>query len=783
MFKRTLSIAISAVILAGCNTAVVKSPVTENDTKPAPNLSGVELKNAAASELKKMFNSGQAIDRGLDEYEVIYRAVMHNLDSRLRTLDTAFSNEMLVVDNLSGLPALANNAGYSSGQVFGDTDQTSAYQVSSGFDSNSSNLAATWNILDMSMGYFASKQGGDASEINIERQRRAGMDIVRHAKEAYWRAFAAQQLSERVQLNLDMAQGSLSKIQKSLLAGDLSSIEALKQRKSVIESIRQLEALKQELDFAALNLSRVVNARPGEEIQVKKSPMTSLEITDTLEVLERRAYAQSPEIRDSKTRENFSIGEVKKVSTFLFPSLSSTASLQTSGQTRPASEWSQYGLNVGWNLIKLANENTTESTEIETDEARALAVRIAVLAKTHIGFEAYRMSKQQFNQANELFEIESLIAGQSRKSKGDSLASEVESIISETSAILAGRQMYDSYARLVSAYETLQGTVGNDSELVSVINERNKRLADAQMALAKAEENINSAEASITNIDADSLALRQELTSLSMSLNQTVAELVTSRSQYASAKQALELASQSVKTTSETVTKLNDMIASQNKDVNAARDEVSRIKTLLVTEVSAVKFDEQNLASLNSDRQSAVQQLLALNERESQIFAAKLSENQDVMVEDIRQVTADREKITAQMESLNGMIQSAQTSLINSQKRKSEVESQLSSAAAVEAGLVAKLNLITSQMVIEKQKSDLAVKQLDTAKYDVSRLEKEVELVESNVESIKERQEEIRSSVSSLAEQKERTLADKSKATQAYNDAKEHLGFLVGNKP
>lgn len=783
MFKRTLSIAISAVILAGCNTAVVKTPVAQNEVKPANELSGVDLKNAAASELKKMFNSGQAIDRGLDEYEVIYRAVMHNLDSRLRRLDTTFSNEMLVVDNLSVLPALANNAGYSSGQVFGDTDQTSAYQVSSGFDVNSSNLAATWNILDMSMGYFASKQAGDVSEINTERQRRAGMDIVRHAKEAYWRAFAAQQLSERVQQNLDMAQSSLSKIQKSLSAGELTSIEALKQRKSVIESIRQLEELKQELDFAALNLSRIVNARPGEEIKVKKSPMTSLDVTDTLEVLERRAYAQSPEIRESKTRENFSIDEVKKVSTFLFPSLSSTASLQTSGEARPSSEWSQYGLNVGWNLIKLANETGDESTDIETDEAKALALRIALLAKTHIGFEAYRTSKQQFNQANELYEIESLIAEQSRKRKGDSLASEVESILTETSAILAERQMYDSYARLVSAYETLQGTVGNDSELVSVINERNKRLADAQMALAKAEEDISRAEASITNIDAESLALRQELTSLSMSLNNTVAELVTSRSQHESAKQALELASQRVKTSSEAVSKLDDIIASQNQEVAAARDEVSRIKTVLVTEDSAVKFDEQNLAGLNSDRQSAVQQLLALNERESQIFAAKLSENQDVMVEDIRQVTADREKITAKMETLNGQIKSAQDSLINSQKRKSEVENQLSSAAAVEAGLVAKLNLLTSQRVTEKQKADLARDQLDSAKNELIRLSKAVQDSESKVETTKARQEKIRTAIATLVESKARSLEDKLKAKQAYDNAKDSLVFLVGNKP
>jgi len=783
MFKRTLSLAISAVILAGCNTAVTKPQQgAESSSQGAVQLSGVELKNAAASELKKMFASGQAIDRGLDEYEVIYRAVMHNLDSRLRRLESTFTNDMLVVDNLAVLPSLANNAGYSTSQVFGNTDQTSAYKVSSSFDGNSSNLAATWNVLDMALGYYNSKLNGDNDSAKSERERRAGMDIVRHAKEAYWRAYAAQQLSSRVDENLKLAKAAVDQVQQSVRSGKVDALEALQQRKSLLETTRQLESLKQELDFASLNLSQVVNARPGEELKLKDSPMGSLDVSASLAALEKRAYSQSPDIREFKTRESFTIAEAKKVSAFLFPSLPAAASLQTSGDSQPAGEWAQYGLNVGWNLIKLANDSISDKTEIETEEARALAVRIAVLAKTHIAFEAYRSSQQRFDQAQELYEIEALIAQQNSSRKSGAVSDKVETILSETSAINAELRRYDAYARLVSAYETLQGTVGDDSELVAVIDERNKRLSEVQNTIAQAEADIEKAEAAIQKADAESLALRQELTQLSMSLNQTVAELVTTRSQAADAEQALELATQREKASTEAISKLDTLIATQNVEVSDSRREVAQAQLAVQAEAEAVQNAESKLTSLNSDRQSAVQQLLALNERESQLFAARLSENQEVNLDEIRQVTSDREKITSRMEKLNGEIQTAQKAVLDAQANKLKAERDLSAVQTTEAGFAARLQVLTSQRTMEQQKFDLATQQLSAAKAEEARLKDSAAVAEARVEAIKVRQEEIRSSVEALTGSREKRIAEKEQAEKTYFDAQENLGFLEGAK-
>lgn len=778
MFKRTLTIAVTAVILAGCNTTVTQPPANSGAA-----LTGLDLKNAAASELKKMFASGQAIDRGLDEYEVIYRAVMHNLESRLRRLESTFAGEMLIVDNLAVLPAIANNAGYSTSQVFGDTDQTSAYQVSSSFDANSSNLAATWNVLDMAMGYYSAKLNSGDDPLKAERERRAGMDIVRHAKEAYWRAYAAQRLNDRVENNLKESRTALEKVQQSVRAGSLDPLVALQQRKRLLESMNQLEALKQELEFASLNLSQVVNARPGEALMLKDSPMSSLEVADSVDVLEKRAYAQNPDIREFKTRESFTISEAKKVSAYLFPTLPKAASLPTSGgESLPASEWAQYGLNVGWNLIKLANEASSDTTGVEAAEARAIALRIAVLAKTHIAYESYRASQERYQQAQELYEIEALIAEQSRNRKAVSVETEVENLLGETSAIAAELRRYDAYARLVSAYETLQGTVGDDSELVSVIEERNKRIADVQKALAAAEADLTKAESQIEQADAKSLALRKELTALSMSLNQIVANLVTARSQSAEAKQVLESSLQTEKTSYEEVTKLDSMIAAQTKDVSAARAEVARISATVESQGEILSSAEQKLASLNAERQLAVQQVLALNERESQLFAARLSENQEVTVEDIRQVTADREAITARMESLNGLIKDAQAVVLDAQAKKSEVDRELSSASATEAGIIAKLQVLTSQRSLASQKATRAAEALSRAQSEDQRLDNAVAVAEAQVESIKVRQEEIRAEVASLTDAREASIANRDKAEKAYFEAEDTLGFLLGEK-
>jgi chromosome segregation ATPase len=144
-------------------------------------------------------------------------------------------------------------------------------------------------------------------------------------------------------------------------------------------------------------------------------------------------------------------------------------------------------------LATAPQRNSSARQGVEVEEARALAVRMAVLAQTHIAYRQYAFARQQFNRANELYRIETELAEENRVRQNASVGNEVDRIVSDTSAILAEVRLYQAYATLISSYDAINATVGDDSELSTYIAENQKRLSVAIEDIATAEETIQTA--------------------------------------------------------------------------------------------------------------------------------------------------------------------------------------------------------------------------------------------------------------------------------------------------
>lgn len=167
-------IAISVVasfVITGCSIkpeAMLKEDVKEMIKKDLTTLSDV------VQPVTKPISLDEAIDRGLN----------HNLQKRVKILETALSNQQLDLVYYDMLPSLTASAGYS--ERNNDALSSSAsrdpltgelikspnsYSVSQEKERTTADLTFSWNILDFGLSYVRAQQQADKFLIAQEKQK------------------------------------------------------------------------------------------------------------------------------------------------------------------------------------------------------------------------------------------------------------------------------------------------------------------------------------------------------------------------------------------------------------------------------------------------------------------------------------------------------------------------------------------------------------------------------------------------------------------------------------
>lgn len=472
-------------------------------------LTNAQLNNAATTELAQMFAPAERIQNALSLDDVISRAVVNNLDNRLLRLEQSFALAQVDVDSIEMLPTLAASAGYTNrsrenfttSQVLGEVAPSGSFSRSREAQNTSYSLSTTWNVLDFTVGYYNARQAGNRAFIAEERARRAGMDIIRDARQSFWSAYAAQQLSGTIARTIAEANAVLARIQKGEQSGAIPAVEALTSRRTVLENLRQLEIFSHDLATARIELAELVNARPGSPIALAASQMSIPSLPGSLPELEEKAFTSNPSLREQQYRINIALDDVRRTTAQLFPELSLSAEANFDPDSFLLNNiWNQFGLNAAWNLLRLVTGpqriNLSERG-VEVERIRALAVRMAVLAQTHTAYRDFHFSREQFLRARDLAEIDQQLAQQSRAREEASVGSQVERVVVETSALISQLRVYDAYGELVAAYSAVLSTIGADADLTQILEGHQQDQQQAVVDLRNAETDVDAQTSSL----------------------------------------------------------------------------------------------------------------------------------------------------------------------------------------------------------------------------------------------------------------------------------------------
>ena len=470
---KLLVAALGVVTLAGCSTL-----------NPAP-LSSQSLAPANQADRQAIREGVEPLKGSLTLDEAMARALKHNLDRRAKMMEEALAMKQLDVSKFDMLPKMLASAGYnwrSNDHISQSRNADNGHLSPSNFisqdrDHGVAGLDFSWSLIDLGLGYYGSKQQADRVLIAGERRRKAMHLLMQDVRTAYWRAVAAQKLRDQVSGAIALADEALSDSRKAEAERVRNPLDALRYQRQLLENLRLLEAISQELSSAQIELASLINLPLGQPIVVADLASDAKSVDDSalklpIETLEETVLTNNADLRETHYNARIARIETRRTLARLMPNVTLNAGTRYDSDSYLVNpNWQEAGLQVSFNLFNLF----TGPTQMKMAEAgvaladqRRMAMQMAVLTQMHLARLSLMSAQAQFERADAIYVVDNRIADMVKNREAAQTQSKLDSVSNATTAILSLLRRYQALAQVQSAESKLIANLGLEPQIGSV---------------------------------------------------------------------------------------------------------------------------------------------------------------------------------------------------------------------------------------------------------------------------------------------------------------------------
>lgn len=461
---KTLAALVAATVLAGC--AVTPQPATQE-----------EVKARVRSDTARMYLAQAPITGPVTLEEAVARALKYNLDYRLKKMESALALDLTDYASHDMLPKLLATAGYSSrnndsgGVSIGIEDRIVSLRPSTSEERHHTLASAefSWNVLDFGVSYYRARQQANQFLIAEERRRKVVQNLLQDVRAAYWRALGAQRLSMQAREVLERAKLALARSREAERQRIIPPALALNYQRALLDATTLINQRRQDLEYAKAELAALMNVPPGTDFvlaEASEAVLPPAPAPAEVRKLEELALLQRPELREEDFKKRITANETRKQLLGMLPGISFDFGLHhDSNQYLYNNSWAQGGISVAWNLMRLfalPSLNKSQEQQAKTDEARRMALSIAVITQLRVAVERYSLALEDFKLADNAAQVDKRLADYTKASVTARLDSELEAIRTQARALLGAYQRANAYANAQIAFGRLYNTLGFD---------------------------------------------------------------------------------------------------------------------------------------------------------------------------------------------------------------------------------------------------------------------------------------------------------------------------------
>lgn len=425
--------------------------------------------------------------------QAMARALKYNLDRRARRMEEALAVGQLDASKFDMLPRLMASAGYrhrsedtttrAVDSVTGAPSLANPF-ISSERDHTATDIGSTWNLLDFGLSYVAAQQNANRVLIAAERRRKASHILLQDVRTAFWRTASAHKLRADIRSSIVLAEEALVDSRKAEDERLRSPIESLRYQRQLLENLRLLEGIDQELASAQIELASLINAPPGTDLQVvEPSGDLSEEILNApIESLEMTAIANNADLREQHYNVRVAQAETRKVYYKLFPNLSLNANLKyDTDKYLVHNNWNETGLQVSLNLLNLMSapsQMRLADAGVALADQRRVTTHMAVLAQVHLARLYYANALKQFHRADAIWSVDDRINQHAANRAQTENQGKLDKVSNNTTAILSLLRRYQALALAHAAAGKLNAVLGVEPATDSALSLPLDQLSD-----------------------------------------------------------------------------------------------------------------------------------------------------------------------------------------------------------------------------------------------------------------------------------------------------------------
>ncbi|WP_298236021.1 TolC family protein [uncultured Azohydromonas sp.] len=454
---------VAALLLSGCASM-----------NPTP-LTTVELVSTSAEDRALAQRDVEPLSGALTLEEAMARAIKHNLDRRTRVLEESLAQGQFEAGRYDMLPKVVANAGYryrdeeiitrSLDSVTGLPSLANPY-ISSERKAWATDLSFTWSLLDFGQSYYATRQNADRVLIAGERRRKALHILMQDVRTAFWRTATAQKLRNEVRATLADAAAALDDARKAEAERLRNPLDALRYQRQLLENVRLLEAIDQELSTAAIELASLVNLPLVRTLQVAE-PAQALSrrwLQIPAPKLEELAIARNADLRESFYNARIAADETRRTLLKLFPGLSFSFGPHHSTDAYLINDtWREAGLQLSYNLLGILSapaQRRMAEAGVAVAQQRRMATQMAVLTQVHVARQQYANALAQFERADGIWKVDAEIASHVVRREQAQMQTKLDRVSNQTAAILSQLRRYQALSQAHAAAGRLQASLG-----------------------------------------------------------------------------------------------------------------------------------------------------------------------------------------------------------------------------------------------------------------------------------------------------------------------------------
>lgn len=411
-------------------------------------------------------------------YQAMARAVLGNLDQRVKLMEVAVAQGVADAASYDLLPQTMISKGWTrrSNDNASTSKTLSSGEISDASTSEdrshaTSQLVASWNVLDFGISWLRERQYANRALIAEEQRRKALQSLLQDVRIAWGKAVAAERLTGEIDpliARVRTALASARDIEEQRLQ---SPIQALDYQKQLLEILRQLLALRRELGSARIELANLMGVPPQAPFQLAAPnethalPVVPVDLT----TLEERALLDRPELREQDYQARIGADETRKALLRMLPGFELNAGItKDTNSYLTHHSWADAGLKLTWNIVNIAAAPAAIATAERQEELgrmRRLSLHMAVLTQVNVAWTRLGLAREDFDLAQSLADIDERIYHHSQAARQSSAQSELEMIRAEAARAVSRLRRTLAYAEIQTAAAALRVSAGDDPAL------------------------------------------------------------------------------------------------------------------------------------------------------------------------------------------------------------------------------------------------------------------------------------------------------------------------------